>query len=151
MNLPPDLEKTLTMIAYITADASEPWWIIASAAVVLHGVDTSVADVDLLMNSGDALRALERLGVPSIPDTDHAQFRSKVFGTWRDPPLPVEIFADFSIAEGGGWRRVTLQTREPATVAGRTLFVPAREELHALLVSFGRPKDLERARLLMAG
>jgi hypothetical protein len=138
------------MVADEAADASEPWWIIASAAVVLHGADTKVADVDVLMGSADAARVLERLKIPSNPDTDHPQFRSRIFGIWREPPLPVEIFADFSLATASGWQKVEVLTREPITIAGRTLFVPARVELHDLLVQFGRPKDLKRARLLAA-
>jgi hypothetical protein len=43
---------------------------------------------------------------------------------------------------------VTLQTREPVSVGGARLYVPARDELVRLLRSFGRAKDLERARLL---
>jgi hypothetical protein len=144
----PDLEKTLAMIADVSAAATEPWWIIASAAVVLHGANTTVADVDLLMGSTDARRILENLGVSSIPDTGHPQFRSKIFGTWREPPLPVEIFADFSLRAAKGWRSIRLETRERIEVAGRALFVPSKEELRSLLLSFGRAKDLERASLL---
>ena len=37
MDLSPDLEETLAEVGDLAADASEPWWIIGSAAVALHG------------------------------------------------------------------------------------------------------------------
>jgi hypothetical protein len=150
MDLPPDLEETLVQVADAAADASEPWWIIGSAAVALHGAFTEVRDVDLVMGLDDARNVLRRLGVPSMPDTEHPKFRSEVFGTWRKPPLPVEIFAGFRLADTEGWRPVVMQTRAAIRVARRTLYVPSIDELHDLLLTFGRPKDLERARLLHA-
>jgi hypothetical protein len=137
------------MVADVAADSSEPWWIIGSAAVALHGAPApAVRDIDLLMEPADARHFLARVGAPSDPGRDHPQFRSAVFGTWREPPLPVEIFADFRIRGADGWRRIRLESREAVSVAGRTVFVPSSAELHALLLSFGRPKDVERARLL---
>ena len=149
MDLPPDLEETLAEVADVAADASEPWWIIGSAAAALHGAHvTDIRDIDLMMSPADARQFLQRVGVPSTPDTGHLKFRSKVFGTWRMPPLPVEIFAGFSLADSEGWRPVLLQTRQAESVAGRTLYVPSKSELRELLLSFGRPKDLERVRQL---
>jgi hypothetical protein len=148
MDLPPGLEETLAEVAHVAADASEPWWIIGSAAVALHGARTGVRDVDLMMGIADARHFLQRVGVISTPDTEHPQFRSIVFGTWLDPPLPVEVFAGFTLANSGGWHPVALQTRESVSIQGRTLYVPSIDELHDLLLTFGRPKDLERVRLL---
>lgn len=149
MVLPPGLEETLAEVADIAADTSEPWWIIGSAAIALHGASvTDIRDVDLMMSLADARHFLERVGVQSTPDTGHPKFRSEVFGTWRTPPLPVEIFAGFHLADSEGWRPVVLQTRQPVSVQGRTLYVPSKNELRELLLLFGRPKDLDRARLL---
>lgn len=137
------------MLADVVADASEPWWIIGSAAVALHGAQvTDIRDVDLMMGLSDARHFLQRLGVQSKPDTGHPKFRSEIFGTWRMPPLPVEIFAGFSLADSEGWTPVVLQTRQAVSVAGSTLYVPSKKELRELLLSFGRPKDLERVRQL---
>ena len=54
------LDATLARVAAAMAQAGarDHWWIIGSAAVVLHGVDTSVADVDLLLSPADAERLL---------------------------------------------------------------------------------------------
>jgi hypothetical protein len=149
MNLPPDLEGTLAEVADVAADASEPWWIIGSTAVALHGAHVAdIRDVDLMMSLADARHFLRRVGVVSTPDTGHPKFRSEVFGTWRAPPLPVEIFAGFRLADSAGWNPVAFQTRQAVSAAGRTLYVPSKNELRELLLSFGRPKDLERVRQL---
>lgn len=138
----------MAKIAEVTADAACPWWIIGSAAVALHGAQTTVRDVDLLMDVSDARHLLQRLGISSAPDTHHPQFRSSVFGIWRETPLPVEIFAGFSIATRKGWHPIELRTQDSMEVAGLTVFVPSRHELKDLLLSFGRKKDVERAHLL---
>ena len=149
MDLPPGLEETLAKVADVAAKASEPWWIIGSAAVALHGaVVPDVRDIDLMMGLADARRLLDRLGLQPEPDSHHPQFRSELFAVWRERPLPVEVFANFSLADSEGWRPVVLQTRQAVSVQGRTLYVPSKHELRELLLSFGRPKDLDRARLL---
>ena len=149
MALRPELRQSLAMTAEATAQARDPWWIIGSAAVALHGADVpDIKDIDVLMTAADAEKVLRRLGLPSRPPTSSTLFRSSAFGTWGAPPLPVEIMGDFSLATSAGWRAVRPETREVVTVDGKRLFVPAAAELIALLRSFGRPKDLIRIRLL---
>ena len=145
----PDLRQSLAMTAEATARASDPWWIIGSAAVTLHGAHVpDIKDVDVLMTASDAERVLRDLGLRSRPPTSSTLFRSSVFGAWRAPPLPVEFMGDLKLATPAGWSPVRPETRETMTVDGHQLFVPAASELIALLRSFGRPKDLVRIRLL---
>ena len=137
------------MTAEAAAQARDPWWIIGSAAVALHGADVpDIKDVDLLMTAADAERTLRHLGLPSRPPTSSNLFRSSVFGIWRAPPLPVEIMGDLELGTPAGWRPVRPETREAVVVDGYRLFVPVIGELIALLQSFGRPKDLARIQLL---
>jgi hypothetical protein len=137
------------MVADAMAGADQPWWIIGSAAVALHGRDVpDVHDVDLLAGEEDAARLVASLGLPTEPGRPDPLFRSTLFATWREPPIPVEIMAGFSVATSTGWRRVQIESRHPVVVCDRTVFIPAAGELRALLRAFGRPKDLERARLL---
>jgi hypothetical protein len=139
------------MTAEAAAEARDPWWIIGSAAIALHGADVpDIKDVDLLTTASDAERILHHLGLTSRPPTSSKLFRSSVFGTWSAPPLPVEIMGDLSLATPTGLRPVWPETREAVTVEGQRLFVPAAGELIALLRSFGRPKDLARIRLMGA-
>ena len=145
----PDLRQSLVMIAEAIASACDPWWIIGSAAVSLHGAHVpDIKDVDVLMSRSDAEQVLRNLGLGSRPPTSSTMFRSSAFGTWTGPPLPVEIMGDLKLATPAGWRLVRPETREAVPVDGHQLFVPAAGELIALLRSFGRPKDLIRARLL---
>ncbi len=149
--LPEPLRLTLEMVADLAASAADPWWIIASAAVALHGAPVEdVRDIDLLMSEADARRILIRAGREARAGQATSLFRSAVFGTWQGAPLPVEIFGGFDFAGPGGWTRVLPATREPIAVGDKTLFVPSAAELRAMLVGFGRPKDLARAELLQS-
>ena len=107
-----------------------------------------VRDIDLLMSGRDARAALLRVGVPAVAGQATDLFRSAVFGTWNSPPLPVEIFGDFEFVGPAGWSRVDPESRDPVPVASKTLYVPSVPELRQILIGFGRPKDLARARLL---
>lgn len=147
--LSPDLCRTLVMTVDALQDMHDPWWIISSAAVALHGVaPIEAGDVDLLTSVGDARRLMDRLGVVPIGDGASAMFRSTLFGRWTAPPLVVEIMADFHVATDRGWTLVAPLTRIPIIVEGRAAHVPERDELAAMLRLFRRPKDLARARLL---
>lgn len=137
------------MVAGLVAEASDDWWIIGSAAVALHGFDVAtVRDVDLLMSARDAEAFLKRVGGHEPAGKPSTKFRSDVFGTWTAPPLPVEVMGGFSLSTSNGWRPVWPESRERKTIGEHALFVPSVPELKAMLLSFGRPKDLERARLL---
>jgi hypothetical protein len=143
--LPPPLAETLARVAERAAAARDRWWIIGSAAVALHGAaPVEVADVDLLMSPRDARAFLAAVSSAPLDDAGTPLFRSAVFGRWHAPPLTVEIMADLYLAGSDPWWRVQPATRE----AVGDLFVPSRDELRALLVRFGRPKDLARAMLL---
>ncbi len=147
--LAPDLRKTLVMVAEAMRDARDPWWVIASAAVALQGVTPiEVGDVDVVMSVGDARRLMDTLGITPIEDGASSLFRSTLFGQWETPPLVVEIMAGFHVETAAGWTEVLPRTRMPVLVEGSVVYVPEREELAGMLGLFGRPKDLERARLL---
>jgi hypothetical protein len=143
------LAETLARIGQAAAVAADPWWIIGSAAVVLHGgAVPHVKDVDLMMSAGDAEALVRRVGGELRKTDANDRFRSLIFGIWNQLPIPVEVFGGFSVAVDGEWREVSLSTREPVTVAGTSVYVPSAEELVRVLHSFGRGKDLQRARLL---
>lgn len=148
-SMAPKLGQALAMLAAAAAEAADEWWIIGSAAVMLHGGAVGhVKDVDLMMSAPDAKRLLQRAGVEPEVGTGTERFRSDVFGIWRKPPVPVEVFGGFSVADGAKWRDVALSTREAVTVGDARVYVPERRELVRLLRLFGRPKDIERVRLL---
>jgi hypothetical protein len=149
MPLADALKQSLLMVTAIAAEAEDPWWIIGSAAIAVHGARVAeVRDVDLLMSVRDAERTLLRLGSTAAAGEASDRFRSTVFGVWRKPPLPVEIMGDFSVATPTGWVPVSPTTRLGMIVEGCEVFVPSAAELADILVMFGRRKDLQRLRLL---
>jgi hypothetical protein len=131
------------------ADAVDPWWIIGSAAVALHGgVPVSVADVDVLGSVRDARAMAARLGLAADAGGGDALFRSTVFVQLGGLPMPVEVMAGFDVMACGTWAPVWPATREWIAVGSGEVAVPSRAELRALLASFGREKDLARVKLL---
>ena len=143
------LAETLAMVSEAASGASDPWWIIGSAAVVLHGRSIDhVKDVDLVMSAADGEAFLKRVGERPQSGKPNDRFRSLVFGIWTKPPTPVEVMAGFSVATPDGWRDVALSTHEEVVIQGRPVYIPSAEELVRLLRSFGRAKDHSRADLL---
>lgn len=145
------LSMTLRAVGNVMQLAHDPWWVIASAAVALHGVELDdVGDVDVLLSAGDATRLFSSLGIAADPAANHVQFRSDLFATWTVPPLPVEFMAGFCYRMDNGWQPVLPKTREWFDIDGVGIFIPGRQELSTLLHGFGRPKDHVRAALLAA-
>ncbi|KTT69998.1 hypothetical protein [Sphingomonas endophytica] len=138
------LGAALTQVAAALRPARDPWWVIGSAAVRLHGAVTSVADIDLLVSARDAAMVLDGWqGTVTIGGASD-RFRSAPFARLEGGAMPVEVMGDLEVFLGGGWRVVRPATR----VALGAVYVPERVELAAILRSFGRAKDLDRADLL---
>lgn len=149
MSLPAPLIETLGSVAAIMAKARDPWWIIASAAAALHGAKPiTVADVDVLLSVADADRILPMLGIEPYQGPPNPLFRSKMLAKWPAPPVPVDLMAGFEHRVGDVWHPVWPATRQAISIGTATIYVPERDELRRIIAGFGRPKDLERARLL---
>ena len=137
------------MVADLVAIAEDDWWVIGSAAVVLHGASrVHAADVDIVMSERDACRCLLSICVDPAPGVASERFRSVVFGRWEVPPLEVEIMAGFRFQMESSWADVRPTTRDRVDVDGAALFIPSRSELSSMLRGFGRSKDEARARRL---
>ena len=146
-----DLRRTLLAVGELMAVARRPWMIIGSAAAALHGArPIQVADVDVLLDPADALRLLPTLGLSVAPGTPDRRFRSDVFASWARQPLGVEFMAGFQWHDGNAWRLLEPASPQAIYLDDVRLFVPALADLKVLFRGFGRPKDLERARLLDA-
>lgn len=136
----------LAAVAGVMRDARDPWWVIGSAAVALHGAVTDVADIDLLVSERDAIDAVTRLGLTADKADPHPLFRSRIFARWTRPDRSVDIMGGFAICQHGVWRNVMPATR----ISVGDVYLPDRTELMTILTRFGRAKDLERRRLLAA-
>jgi len=138
------IAAALAQVAALLHPAREPWWVIGSAAVWLHGADTMVADIDLLMGEADAARLIADWPGGVTIGAPNDRFRSDRFARLEGAALPVEVMAGLRIRVDGRWCAVRPVTRE----ARGGVFVPARAELVAILLAFGRAKDRMRAAML---
>ncbi|MEM7666216.1 MAG: hypothetical protein AAF250_10215 [Pseudomonadota bacterium] len=131
-------------------EGNDPWWIIGSAAVALHGGDPGViADIDVITSRRDLDALFKRLPLTDTPETGKAIFRSERFGRWSEPDLDVEFMAGLKVRVKDIWLPVEPQTRQAFDIGGATVFASEREELIAMLHLFGREKDLRRAATLV--
>lgn len=141
------LDDALRGVVSVMAAARDPWWVIGSAAVHLHGADTTVADVDILTSGADGVRLLDRLGVAPTANVESLRFRSRPYARLFIAALPIEIMGDLHVRTAGTWCPVRPQTR----VRRGDVFIPDRAEMIAILRTFGREKDMRRVALLAAG
>jgi hypothetical protein len=144
------LPHALHGIADALESAQDPWWVIGSAAMALHGAPIAVRDIDLLLSRGDARRLLEARGLPVLPGTADGIVQSEIFASWPAPPFTVELFAGFRVATAAGWREIVPRTRVPLPISGSTVWVPDVLELIELGRLFGRHKDRGREPLLLS-
>jgi hypothetical protein len=138
------LRAALAQVAAAFRDAQDPWWVIGSAAVSLHGADTGVADVDVLTSGRDAQAMLAAWPGAVTIAAGSDRFRSQPLARVQDGGLPIDVMAALEVRVDGVWRAVRPVTRE----ARGGVFVPERAELVTILRTFGRDKDLRRATLL---
>lgn len=145
------LAETLRLLGHRLDAAGCRWTVIASAAVALHTGDAAgLGDVDVLVDEADGPSAFAELGLPMVSGQATERFRSRLFGQWDETPLTVELFAGFELFSQGEWQDVRVNSRQPVSFQGVRAYVPAADELAAMLLSFGREKDLARAAQLSA-
>lgn len=148
----PDLVATLQALAKVMQDTRDDWWIIGSAAVVLHlcekdlgGDPGTVADVDVITSRRDLDALYEALPLMDTPEEGKPMFLSERFGRWSEPPLDVEFMTGLKLRVGNEWEPVQPITRVSAKLGEDTLFMPDQRELIEILTRFGREKDQRRA------
>jgi hypothetical protein len=148
-SLSPALAETLEVVVTATGAARDPWWIIGSAAMALHGADrVDPADVDLMMSAEDARRLLRDRGMGDDSRDEHERFRSQVFGRLTDQALPIDVMGGFYFLHGGEWIALRLDSREAIAHPFGAIFAPCLAELIEITRGFGRPKDLIRVQIM---
>jgi hypothetical protein len=149
----PALYATLAeIVPELHVHCLDPWCVIGSAAALLAGADVGVADVDLLTSRADAERLMtlwadrrEHVYEPACAE----RFRSH-FARFRFPGLPVEVMGGLELNQGDGWKLVEAGRLTLAGVNGLAVPVPSVDDQIRILESFGREKDLVRAKSLRA-
>lgn len=149
----PALYATLAeIVPELHVHCVEPWCVIGSAAALLAGADVGVADVDLLVSrvDADALMTLWAERRESIYEpADGERFRSH-FARFRFPGMPVEVMGGLELNQGDGWQPVKAGRLTLVGLNGLAVPVPSMEDQIRILESFGREKDLQRAKTLHA-
>jgi hypothetical protein len=77
------------------------------------------------------------------------RFRSH-FARFRFPGLPVEVMGGLELNQGDGWKPVEAGRLTLAGLNGLAVPMPSVEDQIRILESFGRDKDLARAKSLRA-
>ncbi|MEL7189373.1 MAG: hypothetical protein AAGK17_07460 [Pseudomonadota bacterium] len=142
----PHFENSIAAVASAMELSQDPWWIIGSAAVVLHGSDPgTIADIDVMISERDLKALYMRLPLSNTPEVGKPMFRSDLFGRWSEPKLEVEFMAGLRLREAGEWHPIKPKTRVAFPVGKQILFAPEKAELVNILLRFGREKDCLRA------
>lgn len=140
------LAQQLVTLAEALSETRDPWWIIGSAAVALHGGDPgTIADIDVITSRRDLDALYERLALTHTPEEGKPMFVSERFGRWSRHQLDVEFMAGLTVRVDGIWHPVEPLTRQAFDVGRAVVFAPERAEMIAMLEQFGREKDLRRA------
>lgn len=131
--------------------ARDPWWIIGSAAMCLLGVQTEVADIDVLASSRDADRLAREWTERRVevgPRAGDSLFRSR-FSRYTFQPLVVEVMGDLEVHGDDGWQPVRIEDSQCRRFGGHALPIPTLAGQIRLLECFDRPKDHVRLRMLL--
>lgn len=144
----PALVASLEVLPAMMAEACDPWWVIASAAMALHGAAVHVADIDLLTSERDGRRLIEGHGFASMPSAPSPIFRSAHYARHRATPVPIELMANFHLFRDGGWQPLIPADRIFLPAGRGRIPVSSVAELIAQCGWYGRPKDRQRAAIL---
>jgi hypothetical protein len=142
----PQLAAALRNLTAALHTARDRWWVIGSAAARLHGVKTSVADVDVLLSRRDAHAVMSAWPAEVALGTPSNYFRSSIFARLSGAALPIELMAGLEVCASDRWIAVMPRTREEIGA----VYVPEAEELAAIFTLFGREKDVARAAAVRA-
>jgi hypothetical protein len=144
----PALIASLEALPAMMAEARDPWWVIASAAMALHGAEVSVADIDLLTSGRDGRLLAAKHGFEPLASAPSPTFRSSLYARHHATPVPIELMADFHVFRDGGWHPLRPAARLLLPAGRARIPVPSVAELIEHCGWFGRPKDAQRATIL---
>lgn len=146
------LANALAAIGEAVPPDAGDWWIIGSTAMTLSGIETREPDdVDVLGPARMLLDLLRRWGVEPGEARSSDRFRSHPYARASLPGCtPIETMGDLHVRHGDAWLPVRPRTRIAVAMGRHTFHVPALAEQIEILRLFGRPKDIEKARLIEA-
>jgi len=140
------LRHTLDLLSL----AKSPWCIIAGSATALYTRDWSdVLDIDVIVAVDEARRLIASGTFTDHTDGGSSRYRSVVYATNDNGPMPIDICADFEVHVDGSWRPVR-PTPTPIDTPAGTIYVPSLREQLEITRLLGRPKDAPRIARLEA-
>ena len=144
------LTAAFARIAERLSGIQHDWWVIGSAALVLHGIPgIKVADIDILVPDVSRVQAiLDALGAVPEEKAEHSLFVSERFARLQLGSLDVEVMAGLSVKTPAGLEPVAPSSRVAIDIGSGVIFVPELAELADILRRFGREKDLKRLEIL---
>jgi hypothetical protein len=123
------------------------WYLFGAQAAILHGAARLTADVDVTVHTGEhsasaLAAALEAAGFAlRVPDVDRFVERTRVLPLVHTASaMPVDV-----VLAGPGLEEVFLSRAQARTVGQVAVPVVSPEDLVAMKILAGRPKDLEDA------
>lgn len=136
------------IVPALHARLREPWWIIGSAAMRVHGaVPIAANDVDVLCSHDDAMALSQAWSAHcalGFTPRDDQRFRS-TFARFTHCALPVEIMGGLQVNSDAGWQPLHLQSVQTLPWHGLEIPVPTLPELMRVFRLFGREKDVAKA------
>jgi hypothetical protein len=128
------------------------YFVIGSAAMVLAGCEMyKIGDINLLTSSADANFLKEQWKDRQVKDHVYAYdriFRSNS-GRFRFKGVDAEVMGNLEVNAGQQWVPLLVRQFMNVTVAGMQVKIPTIKEQHRIYRFFGRPKDIQKAQLLL--
>jgi len=127
------------------------YFVIGSAAMVLMGCKLpKIADINILTSSADANR-IKELWEPKIK-TDHVYEYERIFRSnssrFDFGFIDAEVMGNLEVNAGQQWIPLVIGQFVTVEVNGHALKVPTLKEQYRIYRFFGRPKDLEKSKIL---
>lgn len=146
-------DAVVACIPRLREHCRDPWVVIGSTAAALAGADVTIADLDVLTSTADAMRLRDVWSVwldAAYRPEGGDRFRSR-FARFRFADgMPVEVMGDLELHGAEGWKSVKVVEVMQVRCAGVSVPIPAIAEQIRMLENFARPKDLLRAHWLRA-
>jgi hypothetical protein len=142
--------ETLESFACFLNTEHVEWMVFGGAAMALLGYEQGpVRDIDIIIsaNAADALHS--RFSWKNFADQSSRRFRSRFLLRPNFGPIPVELLGGFQIHTEVGWTAVQPLEGIKTPLGSQSIFLPTRNRLIEIFRLSGRPKDLNRAALLV--
>jgi len=145
------LAELLADLVRVLGNLRVRWYLFGAQAAVLHGVTRLTADVDVTVALGarriaDLVTASTQAGFdPRIADVEEFAERTRVVPlVHQRTRMPVDV-----VLAGPGLEELFLSRAREYVIGGVPVVVAAAEDLVAMKLLAGRPKDLDDAAVIV--